>query len=419
MEEMTIESAAEDVLLARHPILDRKQNLYGFELLFQDAGAAAQSVEERERRAAAVISNAFFDMGADAVLGKHRGFMQVTAPMLMSEFVELLPAARLVLELDARLPADPALLDRCAQLRGQGFQLALARYAGAQGKGHPLLDAVDIVKVDLAQLPDGEALRRATKAVEGKCLLADGIEQRSQTEACMQLGYQLFQGFYFARPSVLRGKRVAPGQAALTRLMSLVMSDADAGEIESLLKQNPDLSVSLLRLVNSVSAGVRTPITSVRGALLVLGRKQLQRWLQLLLFSAQANPNEVFPSPLLMLAATRGRLMELLAEALDGKDRELPERAFMTGILSLVDVLFGLPAEEVLASLPLPGETRAALLERTGRLGALLTVAERLEQIRFGALDAALAAIPALDRAQVVRCQLEAVRWTNSLCETL
>jgi EAL and modified HD-GYP domain-containing signal transduction protein len=144
---------------------------------------------------------------------------------------------------------------------------------------------------------------------------------------------------------------------------------------------------------------------------MVLGRKQLQRWLQLLLY-ANRTPGATFPSPLLQLVATRGKLMELLAA---GIDAGLQERAFMTGILSLMDTLLGQPLEQILATLNLADDVKRAALERAGTLGRMLALVETLDQNNLGATDALLAEFPGLTPAQLNVAQAQAMRWANSI----
>jgi EAL and modified HD-GYP domain-containing signal transduction protein len=420
MSNLIVEPAATDLFLGRQPVLDRQQNLFGYELLFRSSAENRANVEDHDSATATVISHAFGDLGIEAVLGKHPAFINVSGPLIMSDLVEILPPERSILEILEDVEVTDGLAARCRELKQAGFRIALDDFAGEDDRLRPLLGVLDIVKIDLhSTAPD--LVDRILRELRGSGItpLAEKVDERTQVDRCLALGFDLFQGYYFARPVVITGKRLSPAETSLMRLLALVLSDAENGEIEALFKQNPDLSVSLMRVVNSVAAGAKSTITSVRNALVVLGRRQLQRWLQLLLFVTRQGPGTVFPSPLLLLAATRGKLMELLAEGLRSPERELPEHAFMTGILSLVDVLFGMTTEEILASLPAPTDVQRALLRREGHLGALLALVETLERARSASLDSGLPVVPGLDRASVMRCQLEAMRWTNSLCETI
>jgi EAL and modified HD-GYP domain-containing signal transduction protein len=198
------------------------------------------------------------------------------------------------------------------------------------------------------------------------------------------------------------------------KLIGLVMGDADTHEIEQVFKHDPSLSYNLLRLVNSVAMGMRNRISSLRQAIVVLGRQQLQRWLQLLLF---VNPGGDMQSPLLELAATRGKLMELLAVKLSPQNRDFQDRAFMAGIMSLLDTLLGMPMEEVIKQISLISEIENALLKHEGKLGNLLLLVEKLEQNDFDAAEGLMADMQ-LNLGDLMQAQIEAMHWANMLKET-
>jgi c-di-GMP-related signal transduction protein len=248
-------------------------------------------------------------------------------------------------------------------------------------------------------------------------MLAEKVESQEVFKACFDLGFDYFQGYYFARPTVLNRRRVDLSGLTLIKLLNQVIAEADVDEIENTFRQNPDMAYTLLRLVNSVALGLRERIKTLRHAIVLLGRKQLLRWAQLALFATKSNPGA--PSPLLEIAALRGRLLELLVER-DGKgtaDREMADRAFMTGILSLVDVLFETSMEQVVGELNLTDDVRAALLKREGPLGELLRVAESLEETGLGELTQLLERAN-VDADALVDAQLSAIQWTDTLYES-
>lgn len=147
-------------------------------------------------------------------------------------------------------------------------------------------------------------------------------------------------------------QKLKPAQASLLRLLALVVEDADTPAIEEAIKIEPGLTLNLLRLTNSVDQRSIVRITSLRHAITVLGREQLQRWLQLLLYAGRNDNTTSGANALLQLAATRGRLMELLAERVQSSNREFADQAFMTGILSLMPALLGVTMATILAQLP-------------------------------------------------------------------
>lgn len=370
----------DDVFIGRQPILDRRQELYAYELLFRSGAARNEAhVEDNLGATASVISHAFAELGIEQALGPYKGFINCDESLLLADMVELLPPDKIVLEVLETVEVTPQIIERCAELKARGFMLALDDFIGDQVKWQPLIELVDVVKVDLMPL-DRPALAATTTALQRwpVKLLAEKVDSREQADYCHQLGYALFQGYYFAKPAIIAGKKLGQSQLALVRLLGLVLEDAESQEIESIFKHEPGLAVNLMRLTNSVATGVRTRVTSLKHALTVLGRRQLQRWLQILLYTNPGSGGNV-ASPLLQLAATRGRLLELVAGKLHPGDRSAEDRAFMTGIMSLMPTLMGVELAEILKGISLAADVREALETRGGELGRLLQLAEALE----------------------------------------
>jgi EAL and modified HD-GYP domain-containing signal transduction protein len=213
-----------------------------------------------------------------------------------------------------------------------------------------------------------------------KKLVAEKVESREQYQTCLDLGFDYFQGYYFARPSLISGRKLSPSQLAILDLMTLISSDADNIEIERAVKRDVTLALNLLRLVNTPAVGAVRRIDSLSQAVTILGRRQLQRWLQIMLY-AEPGQRGQSASPLLSLATTRGRLVELLAKRIQPGQRGIADVAFTVGIMSLMDVLFGIPMEEILEQIPVNEEVAAALLTRQGFYGTLLRLAETIEQL--------------------------------------
>jgi c-di-GMP-related signal transduction protein len=232
----------------------------------------------------------------------------------------------------------------------------------------------------------------------------------------MALGFDYFQGYFFARPTIMRGKRLSSSEIALTRLLGLVMSDADTADIEAAIKEQPIVTMKLMRLINSVATGLQREVSSVRQAVQVLGRRQLLRWLQLMVFSLSA-PGSGGGSPVLQLAAVRGKMMELLASKGLGASAEVEDRAFITGIMSLMDAVFGMPIEQILDSLPVAPLVRAALVGREGDLGKLLSLVEAVEQYEIIKVAELLESIPALDLQAINEAQTTALAWGNRVAQ--
>jgi len=410
--------AEEKFFLGRQPILDREQKLYGFELLFRSADTLHANVTDYLQASASVIFDALSSFGLREILGKHKGFINVNADVLMSEALELLPPEKVVIELLEHVPITDTVITRCRDLKEKGFSIALDDHL-YEPVYEPLYEIVDVIKVDLLRTgmeqlaSELETFRRWKPK-----LLAEKVETHEQYEICESLGFTYFQGYYFARPVVLTRTRVDVGRLAIIKLFNQLVAEVEIGELENTFKQNPNLILNLLRLVNSVSVGLKTRITSMRHAIMVLGYHQLRRWAMMALFANSAQA--VGDNPLLVMAATRARLMELIiAEQPTARlDRDYPDRAFMTGILSLADALLKMPIDEVVAPLNLNEDVRQALLAREGELGALLSLVEKIEKDDFDDISPLFESF-SLSMANLAPVQLEACNWVNGMDDAI
>ncbi|WP_405229102.1 EAL and HDOD domain-containing protein [Lentisalinibacter sediminis] len=394
-------------VLGRQPILDRSGNTVAYELLFRSPGG--EPFPGDQLATARVVTQAFSELGLEAVLGTCRGYINFDAESLYSELPEALPPGRIMLEILESVEITPELVQRCSSLRRQGFRFALDDVTRLDDSHEEILPLVDVIKVDVHEVPT-EKLGDIVRAVQrpGMQLLAEKVDTPDRAAQCKRLGFDLFQGFFFARPVLLEGRAADPSRQNLIRLLQQILGDNEIADIEETVKHLPELGYKLIRLVNSAGMGLRHRVDSLSHALVILGRRRLQRWLQVMLFAQDGNAD--FPSPLLTLAAARGRLMELMSERLSA-DPAHADRAFMTGILSLLDTLIGAPLADILAPLPLQEDVREALLWRSGDLGLLLSLTEALERDEPGVVERLVGQCDGLDMVVLARLQVDALSW--------
>ena len=400
----------EKFFLGRQPILNRFQEIIGFELLFRATTFNAAEFTNYSHASASVISNVLSEFGLEEVLGGKLGFVNVNLDVLFSEGIELLPVEQTVIELLEIIELNEHVIERCRELKRLGFKIALDDHEYSEDNNE-LYGVVNIIKIDILQndlgsLPGIVEKFRKTRVK----MLAEKVETVEQFEACFKMGFDFFQGYFFERPMILNRNRIdISGMAMLTLLQQLIM-DASIAELEQTFKENPSLSYNLLRLVNSVGIGLRNKIKNLRHAIILLGVNHLRRWVQLSLFAI--NDRRGLNHPLLEMAVVRGRMMEILIDKKRVQD-DLAEAAFMTGILSLLDVLFEVPMSEIVESLHLSDDVTNALLSRQGRMGMLLTLTEKVETTDFDAV------IPLLDQCnitmdQLLSAQVESFGWRAS-----
>lgn len=405
---------SEKFFLGRQPILDRNQEIVGYELLFRSANIDHAIFDSYSHACSNVITHALASFGMHEVLGGKFGFINVHLGLLLSEMLELLPIGQTVLELLEMIQLDDQVLERCRELKELGFLLALDDHE-FDASNSEIYSVVDIIKIDVL-LTGMDALPEIVRQLRKYPvkLLAEKVETVEQFQICYDLGFDLFQGYFFARPVVLNRRKIDVSGLALLKLLQQLTTGASVDVIEVTFKENPGLSYNLLRLVNSVALGMREKIKTLRHAILLLGMNHLRRWTQLSLFAG--HDARGINHPLLEMAAVRGRLMENMLKQVVGHaaSDEQAEAAFMVGILSLLDILFETPMEEIIANLNLNDNVSSALLKREGQLGKMLVLAEKLEVTDFDAV-AVLLGECGVSLDQLLAAQLEAFNWRSSI----
>ena len=406
------------LFLGRQPILGREQQLFAYELFFRDGLIATGNraeILDPTHATATVIANAFAELSNNDVLGPYRAFINVGLDILFGDLIEALPQHLVALEILESVKPTPEVLARCQQLHDLGFMLAVDDVIEVNESSRPLLALADIIKVDIQNM-EADRLRAVVEQLKpfGKKLLAEKVETAEQLSLCQSLGFDLFQGYFFAKPTLIVGKKLNPSQLVLIRLLGLVFEDADTTAIEAAFKTEPGLTVNMLRLTNSVACGLSINITSLRHAITILGRRQLQRWLQLLIFTTPKGGTQGV-NPLLQLAATRGRVMELLAERVVPRNREFADHSFMVGIMSLMPTLLGIQMADILGQLPVALRVKQALMDYAGQHGLMLRLVEATEQPDSSALEEPLSHLSAINVDFLGACLTQGLAWANGL----
>lgn len=303
----------------------------------------------------------------------------------------------------------PEMVDALLESADASRSLLARHQAGGVGEAVATGDLVRRI-VDLAAARDQwlVLIQYAQKHSSAQ-LIAAKMETVEQFELLQQMGVKLFQGFWFARPSVFEAKILAPRQTSLVELITLLRRQASTDELEEVLKKDAGLAFNLLRLINSASFGMQREVTSFRQAVLIMGLKKLFRWAALLLAATKyANT----PPSLGQTAVVRGRLMELLAE--EFLSEEEADMAFVTGIFSLLDLMLSIPTADALQLIHAPEPIRQALLHQVGPLADLLTLAKACENNNDSVFDEAAEKL-GLTNQQINWAHLRALAWSDQV----
>jgi EAL and modified HD-GYP domain-containing signal transduction protein len=345
------------VVVSRQPILDLMERIVAFELLTPPAGDPREAT-------ATVLAQAIADIGLTRLAGPHPVHIDVTREFLLA--VRPLPLApeRVVLEVNASQRADDELLLMVLrEARAAGFRVALDGFR-ADTAADSLLDLADTVKLDVSGMDD-EAIDAAVTIARGRglTLIANGVTDRRVYGVCRGLGFDAFQGEYFAEPVIIKG--AATPTYRLRALSMLAAGDATSFEqLERMISEDPGLALKLVKLANSAFYGGRRRVGSIREALMVMGSVAVRRWATLLVLAGISDR----PSHLLELGLLRARLCELVSARVGGE----PDRAFTVGLFSVVDSMLGVRMTTLLSDLPFDERTTKALGAHEGPEGRIL-----------------------------------------------
>jgi c-di-GMP-related signal transduction protein len=396
-----------DYCFAHQPILDRDGNTLAIELLYRDARPEDGVPFDDTSATATVIINLCNHLGMIDLMNGRKLYINVGEDLLLNDSITLLPRDKVTLELLEHIEITETVLARVRELKALGYEFALDDYI-FHFDPNPLFDLVDIIKVDIlhADLYSLDQLVSYLRQWPRK-LLAEKVENEEVYEKCLAAGFDLFQGYYFAHPTLHGGRIADPARIVVLELLSKVSNESRLEEIERAFKANPGLTYSLLRLVSSPAFYASRQLSSIREAIQILGMRQLARWLQVLLYTKE---NDKACLSLLELAVHRARLMELMAESAG-----VPaDPAYVTGMLSLADSALGVPMETILRHLKVVESIDNALQARKGSLGLLLRICEKLENGEFEEVAEIAESLKISVRA-LMELQAASIAWSNQM----
>lgn len=389
--------ATSATVLARQPIVDRSGACHGYELLFRGGPVPTVGADD-DRATAGVLVAAACDIGWERLGGGRPLYLNVGSGLLLDSVVEMAPPDATVLEVLERVTPDGQIVERLAELRERGFRLALDDFVPGS-PAEVLVEHVDVVKVDVLDVAE-ETWPEVVRSLHarGVVAVAEKVEDQAAHEAALAAGFDLFQGYWYARPTVQRSMKMTPQRTICLRLMGVLMQpDPSAAEIEALVSSDAALVVRTLRMANSAAVGASRAIESVRQAVVMVGPKTLAGWVALMVMAQDPGDNPLVATEVLVHA----RACEIVAS---NESAELAGQAFLAGLtLGLVERA-GVPVDDLLDVLGASPAIRDAVLRREGRLGE---VVERV--------DAHLSGREPDASVTVQLAHLAAVAWVGEL----
>ncbi|MCX6061995.1 MAG: HDOD domain-containing protein [Campylobacterales bacterium] len=378
-----------DRYLGRQPIINAKAKIVAYDLLYRESGH-----NDDNGCTAAVISNLLISM--ESVLGKHIGFVRVNREFLDYDVMDLLPYDKVVYSLFADTVIDEALVQRMLSLKAQGYNFALNEciYNDETIQKYVLiLPYLSYLKID-ASLSDLSQVGRSIPLLHevGIQVIGTKIETHEMYELCLSMGFDAFQGYFISEPNIIKNISFSPEQEGIFHLWNLIQSEIEIPELVEAFQSNHAISLKLLRFINSAAFSLKNPISSIRQVLTLMGRDPISSWIMLMMFS-DAQSQTPQRAPLLLMVVNRTEMMSALVKILNPKaSKEDISKAYFTGMLSLIHLLFHMPQSNVLSKLNIAYEIEDAVLDGIGFYGELLDLVRSIELFDTEAIEVFLAA---------------------------
>jgi EAL and modified HD-GYP domain-containing signal transduction protein len=345
--------------VARQPILDREQKVFGYELFFRNGVEDYFNADQELASRSTLDSTLLF--GLNTLCDGRYAFVNCTREVLLKDLVTLLPSNQTVVEVLETVEPEDRVVAACKRLKEAGYRIALDDFVSNDPR-IPLCDLADIIKIDVQATRPEERAAMIRRHRTAKCrMLAEKVETPHEFQQAREMGFVYFQGYFFCRPELIMGREVPENRLHYIRLLEMVSrSELDLRELERVIKQETSICYRLLRYLNSPLFGFSLEIKSVRHAMAILGERELRHWIRLVVMVSAA---EQKCSELVLMGLARARFCELLSKRLQSASD-----LFLMGLLSIMDAILDVPMEVLMEQLPVEREIKTALLGQRSTL---------------------------------------------------
>ncbi len=403
-----------NVYVARQPIFDRNKSIHAYELLFRDGTANYVPDIDGDVATTSLLTNTFFNIGMETLVGGKKSFINFTQNLLEKKVPLLLPKETTVVEILEDVTPGPSLIEACMQMSAEGYTLALDDFVYCP-ELDPLIAMADIIKFDFRLTPQSDIdayLKRLPN--NDICLLAEKVETHDEFQTALEMGFDLFQGYFFCKPEVIHGRELQGSKLNLMMIMAQInQATFSCRELEELIARDMGISYKLFKYINSAFFSRAAKIASVQQALVFLGEQEIRRFVALIAMSRLA---EGKPHELTRMACIRGKFCELLAA--DGHEATPSSEMFTLGMFSLIDAVIDQSMDTIMASLPLPIAIKRALVDTRGRLAGYIELVRSYEAGQWRRV-ASLAGALGIDDKRVPDLYLQACQWSDLTAKAL
>lgn len=398
--------------IARQPIFDNTKNVYGYELLFRNSDTASSYIGTTAESSTAVVMGGLFELGVDKIVGKKKAFVNFNYNSLLSDTIELIDPSTLIIEVLEDVIADSKILERIGYLRKKGYKIALDDFEKGI-ESFEIVPMADIIKYDVLSTPL-DTIEEEVKLALGKkkIILAEKVETEEAFIKAKKMGFHLFQGYFFSKPSIvgnLSGRR--PDIGSYQRILSeLHADDPSFTNLAEIVETDVDLAY---RLVKIMSMREDYDIqNSIKRALTNMGLVEFERWIHIMMLQdiSAKKPRELVRSSLI-----RSKFGELIAAKTPTLRHRKSEVSLMC-LFSVIDAMLNMPMDEAMKDINVSKDIKDALIHRKGVLEPVLSLSENYERGEWASIDNITKQM-GIDSGALMSWYIDAIKWAENIVE--
>lgn len=399
-----------EIFVARQPIFDRRKNVIAYELLYRSGDINGFDNSDGDQATLTLLTNTFLNIGIDKLTDGKKAFVNFTHKLLMEDVPSKVSKEHMVIEILETVIPDEEIIKTCQKYKHQGYTIALDDFVFSP-QYEKLLNVADIVKVDFLQTPIDECKRLIDKyGNTGIKFLAEKVETLEVFQKAMSMGYTYFQGYFFSKPVIIKGKDIPQNKLNSIRLLKCLQEEQpDFDHISLLIEQDISLSYKILKLINSAAYYLHTKVTSIKHALVLLGIDELKKWITLMTLR---NMGDDKPDEIIRTSLIRAKFLELMSKQLNQQEKS--SEAMLMGMLSMIDALMDRPLQEVLEELPLDDEIKNALLLKESEFTNVYMLVLSYERGNWDDFNKYSSMI-GINILNIYEIYLKSVEWSNEI----
>jgi c-di-GMP phosphodiesterase len=396
-----------DFIIGRQQIFDKDLNIYAYELLFRGKDFDLTDKHGATLATNQIITDSILEMGLNNLVGIHKAFINFTTENILEKTPLTLPSDRVVIEVLENVEIDLTVTNNLREFSQQGYTIALDDFVFSD-EWYPLLEFANIIKLDVMAMGEAKT-REVVKDLKpfNIQLLAEKVEAHEEFRYLKELGFDYFQGYFFHKPNLVAGKRLAVNQIAAIKLLTLINNpDVEFADLTKAISQDVGLSYKLLHYINSAFFTLPSKMESIQRAISYLGLKEVKRWSNILTLAALSSK----PEAALQNALIRGKMCEEIGKLIGEK----ADHFFLIGILSSLDTILDIPLEEALQQLPLADDIVSAILNKQGSPGEALECIINYEQWNLTGMH-----FKNLGQSQISEAYFKSITWATDVLNNL